>query len=574
MIWKKKGNETTIYDVINRNTGLANEFIQPDFNSYYIPNMATAAAWIKYYVQIGVPFSIVGDYDTDGICSTFGLETILGRIGAKKIDVILPKRMSEGYGLSEKIVDRIHSGVLLTVDNGISSVDAIKKAKDKGLIVIIFDHHLAKRENGKVILPPADLIVDPMVEDSLIAKEPLKKVLFRKYCGAGLVYKLSQYLVDDFLQNFISTYAAIATVADVMPLIKDNRNIYKMGIKNIAQNNMSYGLSAIIDLLKTNRIITESDIGFRIAPMLNAPGRIYDEGAMISYKALASNRYSEAKANAETLRLINEDRKILKKEAVARAEKYIEDECLFSNNPIVILDNKTSEGIVGLVSGEICEKYNASTITLAMTKDGYYKGSARAVHGENIKAALDIFNSNYPGILLKYGGHEGAAGLSVCADKIQDFIDGMNKIMPAKKPIPTTIEYDLEINPEDLVKTLNELSKYAPFGEGNPPVVFKINDFKLTPSGNCFYSIIGNDSIKFNGAGCEAIGFSLFNKYRQENYPMMLDMIGMLAYRNYKGNRIPQIELIDFSSSVREEDEMEEICDSIFSIFKSKGYAI
>ena len=565
MQWKSKGFKN-VMDAVQHNTGLAEEFLHPSQEPYYIQNLDLMAMWIQVYASQNAPITVIGDYDADGVCATGGLYLLLRELHADNIKLRLPRRMSEGYGLSEKIVEEIDGGVIITVDNGISAIPAIKKAKEKGMVVLVIDHHEPKMDNGQIVLPEADLIVDPHVPDHLIQKGVPVKSTFNGYCGAGLVYKLAQAMIPGTKTlKKISAFAAIATVADVMPLVSDNRNIYHEGIRSIRDRDITPGLQCMVNLLQSDNIVNEGDIGFKLAPMLNAPGRLYDDGANISLQTLITGNYANASMMAQELNGINDVRKGKKEEAVKRAVDMIEKENLIGSNPLIICDPKTAEGVVGLVAGFLSEEYNCSAIVFTKTEHGL-KGSARAADYNNIKESLDKFHDLHPEILSKYGGHKGAAGLSIPEEGFLEFRKGMNEIMGAPLPKPDTIEYDIEITASEISNVTAEIRRFAPFGEGNPPVVVKIMDFKTVPIGNSFYTELRKGAIKFSGPGCSAIAFNMAERFKAEGCPTCMDLIGTLGYQNYMGKPKVQVEVSDFVPSVSEKKKPEQVNQSIASI--------
>lgn len=539
-----------IYDAVNKKTGgMADSILHPYSGPYWIQNMDIMAAWLKTYALKNVPITIVGDFDVDGICATAELYLGLTSLGATKIRLRIPHRMSEGYGVSADIIKEAKAGVLVTVDNGIAAIDAVKKAKEKGLVVLVIDHHMpVKAKNNKINLPDADLIVDPMVEDRLLCKGKLVQTTFRNYCAAGLVYKLCQQMqCDADVLDKISGLAAIATVADVMPLQGDNRNIFNHGINSIYQGKMTTGTAALVATLQSGNIVTASDIGYKIAPMLNAPGRLYDTGGEKSLMTILSANYEQARIMVDELKEINEERKRLRDEAIVRAEKMIADNCLLGNNPLVIVDSLTGEGIVGLVAGYLQEKYGVSSFVFT-EKEGYLKGSARGIAADDMKRSLDELNGQFPEVLVQYGGHKGAAGLSVHKKQIDKFTKVMTGILSDYEAKAEILDYDLEITAGEIKNTCKALQKYVPFGQGNPEIVFCIRNFKLVPQNNVFYSVLKRETIRFCGAGCSAIAFSLLDKYKKEGYPVEMDLVGKLTYKYYMGSVTPQIEIIDLKA--------------------------
>ena len=566
---KKRKGINSVKEAVDMNTkGLADEFLNPrNISTYHVYNAERAAARIMRAINLHEMISLVGDYDVDGVCSVSEMREALLDAGADDVYVRLPRRFSEGYGMSAKIVDEIESGLVITVDNGIAAIDAIAKAKEKGLDVIVIDHHLPVMNGGYAIYPKADIIVDPHIYDL----DP--SVYFKYYCGAGLVYKVVQYMrISQKTKDTISTFAAIATVADVMPLIGDNRNIFNIGIRNIALRRTTPGLQVLVERLQTDNKVSETDIGFKIGPMLNAPGRLYDDGAMKSFSVLVERNWKKAADMVTELNNINELRKKKKEDAIQRAKEMIDRDCQYGVNPIVIVDPETEEGIVGLVSGNITEEFNVSSIVFT-EKNGFLKGSARACENDNLKEALDAVNDRHPEIFVGYGGHKAAAGVAIKKEYLQLFIDEMQEVMPEAQPKSNEIIYDLEISSGELKDMTDEVRKYAPFGEGNPQIIFKVNNFKLVPTGKDFYTEYAGGTVKFFGAGCEAIGFSLMEKYKREKFPTEMDFVGMLSYHYCKGNAIPQVEIIDFEP-VKKKSIKSDLHGNISDIFKNCGFGV
>ena len=545
MKWIDNGAKNVL-DAVNKKTGRGYQFIDPDPGIYTVPNLYDLSEKLITYVENNVPITIIGDYDADGICATAGLFLLLRQLNAESICIRIPKRMSEGYGLSPKIISEINEGVIITVDNGITAIDAIKIAKEKGLDVMILDHHQPIIDKGKMILPEADIIVDPHVDQMIAISGNCKKPDFDGYCGAGLVYKLAELLIPK-TETFdhIAAFSAIATIADVVPLIEDNRNIYHHGIRSIRRRIITPGLQAIVNLLQSDNQVTEKDIGFRIAPMLNAPGRLYDDGAMLSLRTLLSESAFQASTMAMQLRQINEKRKAICNDAVIRANDYIKLHQLEGRNPMIIYDPDTPEGIVGLVAGNISEQYNVSAIVFTKVPSGI-KGSARASDYDNIKDSLVKFHDCYPDVPIKYGGHKGAAGLSIAESDFDIFSQRMQDIMSEAKNKNDHIEFDLQTEPLGVVELASEIDMFSPFGEGNPSIIVKIRNFKVVPKGGKFFQEYDNGTIRFFGAGCEAIGFSMAERIKNDKYPKQLDIVGILSFRYYNGSTTVQIEMLDY----------------------------
>lgn len=539
--WEKKDNAKTVWDVIKRNTGLTKQEFFAE-KEYEIKGLDELAEYILNAIKNKTPISIVGDYDADGITASAIMATTLNHLGTKP-RIRLPRRISEGFGLSETIVDEINEGIIITVDNGIAAVDAVKKAKEKGLTVIITDHHLPNDDN---ILPDADFIINPHLPGTAD---------FTEYCGAGIAYKLCCKLTDDEkIKAIISGFAAIGTVADMMPILYDNRKIVIEGLKNLVNpETRTTGMGAILEICNLNNHITTTNISFKIGPILNAAGRLYDNGAMISLTAIAYNgSYEKALELAENLIHINEERKEYVSKTMEEAYLNISTNCLYGDNPLCLYIPNMSEGIVGIIAGRLAEEMKVSSIVLTDSEQpGILKGSARGYGEVNIKDVLDA-NKH---LLVKYGGHAGAAGLSV---KKEDFMELKDSLINYVDKLPIAVQkdviyYDLDIVPADIPKMINEQKKYEPYGFGNPKPIFRIEGFELFPRYSEFYKLKGQDNstITLYGQYADATGFGMAEKYNEMNRPKRLNIIGIIGENHFMGKVRNEVEIIDKESNVK-----------------------
>lgn len=535
MIWKKKDAAKTIVDVILRNTGYSDISQLFDTNKeYHIQYLKEAAEMIKKAIAKKIPIVIVGDYDADGVTASSIMKQTIEALGGI-VKVRLPKRLSEGYGLSTKIVDEIESGLLITVDNGIVAFDAIKKAKEKGLTVIVTDHHELAPDGS---IPCADIVIDPHIPSTAD---------FEHYCGAGIAYRLAQELItNEKLIKKLSCLAAIGTIADVVPLIEENRKIVIEGLRNmVTYGYRSSGLYSLLKLYDLDRQIDENDVGFKIGPSINAAGRLEDDGAMKPMNILTYDGPFEENYAKELVEL-NDERKQMIKEAMERAETNIAENALFSDYPLVISD-EFHEGIVGIIAGKLAESRKVPTFVLTKSMEtGILKGSGRSANDVHLKDLLDELNENDPSILAKYGGHAEAAGLSVYEDKIDDFSDKIQ--IPAPSLSEEVVEYDLEIDAADIEKTFNELEKYKPYGNKNERIRFKINNFKLSPRQSSYYATNGdnNENVKLYGVNVTAIGFGMTKQYIDLGEPKEVEIVGTIAKTHFYGKNAIQVEIIDF----------------------------
>lgn len=535
---KKRRTEcNNIKDVVLANVGMTEEEFLTPHKKYHIKDLDRAASIIRRFIASNQNITVVGDYDCDGVCASAIMKLAIDALGGR-IKIRLPKRFSEGYGLSEKIVNEINDGLLITVDNGIAAAGAIQKAKDKGLTVIVTDHHLAP-EDG--ILPPADITIDPnVIPDSAD---------FTGYCGAGIAYKLAIELLGSShnLIPKLTSIAAIGTVADVMLLVEENRLIVQEGLKSmVTYKGRTTGLGALLEACRMDKYISAKDIGFKIGPMINAAGRMRDDGAETSFEALSFNGdFETAQKMAAELFAINEDRKVAKDEGLEKVHKNIIDNCLFGNSPMLIYEPDLPEGLVGIFAGKIAEEMHTPCFILTDSEEeGILKGSARTYGEVNIKDLLDAC-SKY---LYKYGGHAEAAGLSVHKENLEKLQDALSEAMPEiDEADNNVVYYDLELSANNIGKAIDELDQFAPYGTGNPEIVFLIKNFELSPRVGGYYKTMGDKQqhIKLLGVQASALGFDMTEKYTDMGKPKCINIVGTLSRNYFMGKFSTQIEIID-----------------------------
>ena len=530
-MFERKGNFETIKDVVLSHVGMSEEEFMIPKTYYHINNIKETAQVLKNVGGMGKRISVFGDYDVDGIAATSILSLVFKYCGWN-FTVRLPKRFSEGYGMSEAMIDEVDEGLIITVDNGITAIDAIKKAKEKGLMVIVTDHHLP---DASGILPDADIIIDPnAIEDSAD---------FKSYCGAGIAYKLAQEILgeDHEMMPKLLGLAAIATVADVMPLVGENRFIVKNGLKTlVSRKDRTMGLGALMDECKFGSYVSAKNIAFKIGPMLNAPGRLENDGAMVSYDLLTSDSsYADAAIKATTLSEMNETRKRAKDEGIKSLEQNMVDNCLFCESPLVFYEPGLLEGLVGILAGQFAEKYQVPCFVFTDSENpDILKGSGRSYGGVNIKELLD-HNAH---LIHNYGGHAEAAGVSVERDKYYEFKDALVcELAGSEIKVDNTLYYDLVIDASDIAKTLDELEKYAPYGEGNPEIVFYIKNFSVL---GAKYMQEGT-SVRLTGGGANAVCFGMGKQYQEMGEPKVVDLIGTLARNSFMSNISNQVEVME-----------------------------
>ena len=527
MKWKKRNakiHTMTEYYEEKHKMSIA-EFLKR--KSHEIVGSEKAAAFIKKYADRF--FTVVGDYDVDGITSSKIMEIGLNRLGIKT-KIRIPKRLSEGYGINNTIVDEIpEDSVVITVDNGIVAFEQIEELKKKGCKVLLTDHHLPAMEGDNMILPPADIIVNPHVN---------KNGQFEDYCGAAVAYKIMEKLLpeNDVVMPLLLAYAAMATVADQMPLVDENRFLVADGLEvlNGKKGIITKGLSALISMLPGDCVKAET-IGFYLAPMLNAMGRMYDDGATIAMNTMNFNGGGLPKEDgirkavemAAELKKVNDQRKEIEKNAMQMVEEYIDPENIAA--PIIVY-LPVNEGILGLIAAKLVKKYNVPVLVLSdAQEEGLYKGSARSVEGVNLKELFD----RHADAFYAYGGHEGAAGFTVEKERLNDLKVALQGDEEMQKYVANEVEYyDLEITPENLGKAYASLEKMQPLGRGNEEPVFAIKGVKPEK-----ISYMGNEGqhVKFAFENGEAIAFNMAEEFRELSKNGLVNLYGKVSVNEFRG---------------------------------------
>ena len=554
MKWIKKGIETTVEQVFLRNIGVTdleqiNEWFRKSYDDKYFIKCIQKAVDLALSFK-DQPVTIVGDYDGDGVTSTSILYLAMQWAGFKDVRYRIPKRFSEGFGINMTIIDEIESGLVITCDNGVAQVDAMNAAKEKGLTVIIIDHHLPQVEEGKIVLPKADFIIDPNAIEGQAA--------FNGYCGAGLSYKFAKCLLKgipgaEAKIRVLLGFAAIGTVTDVMELREENYVFVRNGLKNLTNSALcTSGLYALVSALNLSKCISAHDVGFKVGPTLNAASRMDDDGAKNVVKLLTyCGSYPQAVTMAERLIAINDERKKAKKLGLQKAQKVIEDQCLFGDVPLIVYVPDTKEGIIGILAGQLAETYKVPAIVVTDTEEGILKGSARSYGNYDMKSELD----KVADLLIRYGGHTGAAGLSLEKDNLEVLRQRMSdNVKDFTFESVDEIYYDLEIASKDIPAVLEELKKYEPYGEGNPQIVFKVKDFSTVPKYGNYKKLIGEDEsiVKIFSTNSTAIGFDMAERMKNINSAMKLNLLGTLSTNYFGGQAESQIEFYDFESQKNE----------------------
>ncbi len=445
-------------------------------------DMGRAADIILEKIKAGKPIRVIGDYDVDGICATYILLSGIQALGGK-VDTDIPHRMRDGYGLNESLVIAAASvgiDTIITCDNGISAIPQIQTAKEKGMTVVVTDHHETPYKEGangrEYLLPAADAVVDP--------KQPGCGYPFKQICGAVVAFKLVQAMFNEEksltgsmpkdygkLYNEMLAFGALATVCDVMELRDENRIIVKKGLKYMAETS-NLGLKALLMAGGLDgKELTPYHAGFIIGPCINATGRL--DTAKRALELFKARQLKDAATIASDLKSLNESRKAMTEQGVMQAVAMVEEERKMGrelDRVLVLYLPGCHESLAGIVAGRVREKYGRPVFVLTKGEEGV-KGSGRSI------AAYNMFEemSQCKELFTRYGGHKMAAGLSLPDEgSVEIFRKRLNEnCRLTDEDFEETIHIDVPM-PLSYVDRdfIEELSLLGPFGVGNPKPVF------------------------------------------------------------------------------------------------------
>lgn len=456
-------------------------YLFPDEDALYdtaqMKDMQKAAFILRQKIDEGKLIKVIGDYDVDGVMSTYilyrGITLLGGKAGYR-----IPHRVQDGYGMRSYMAEEAAEegyDTIITCDNGISAVPAVKRAKELGLTMIVTDHHEVPREDGKEVLPPADAIVNP--------KQEACGYPFQELCGAGIAYKLVSLLFEESgmagYERELLPFAAIATVCDVVPLFDENRILVKSGLECLEQCH-NLGMRALIDALQFHRKINAGDLGFRIGPCINAAGRLDD--AVLGLELLLEQDAGCAREKAMRLVALNEERKDYTAKAVREVVAQIENGEMLKNHVLVIYIEDCHESVAGIVAGRIREKYYRPTLIVTKTKEGL-KGSARSIPGYHMQQELNHCRE----LLKEYGGHAMAAGFSLESENLIPLRQALNNHCSlSDEELVEKISFDREVPLGEMQESVvQQLAYLEPFGQGNQEPVFAKRDLAVVSLSLC-----------------------------------------------------------------------------------------
>jgi single-stranded-DNA-specific exonuclease len=494
---------------------------------FLFKDIKKAAERIKKAMENREKITIVGDYDVDGVISSVVLSEFFDDLNVR-YDLLIPNRFLDGYGLNPHILDKINADVIITVDNGISAIEAAKICKERGIDLIVTDHH-----TPPLTLPNAFAIVNPKQNDCGF---PTKEI-----CGAQVAWYLAASIKDvcgfEYDLGKFLDLLVVAIIADMMDLKDVNRAMAKSGLKALNRSKRP-AFAAIREVFK-KEYFDSDDISFLISPLLNSSGRMED--ALFSYGFLRSSSKKEALSRLEEIIDINRRRKEEEKALFETSLEFVRED----DSVIVVWGEEWHEGVVGIVASRLVKKFKRPAIVFSQIGDKA-KGSARSVNG------VDIFSliSKQSHLLLGFGGHFSAAGVLIESQNLEKFrqsvIESAKEMqIDANNPHDDSLG---EIEPEEIdFELLGILEEYEPYGQKNPKPSFILKDMIVKSD-----KFIGKDAQhkKFilqygEGRNIEAL---FFNCPREINRGDVIDIVFYVTKNNFRGLVTPQLTIKDVLS--------------------------
>ena len=511
-----------------------------------LPEIDIAAARLADAVEQNQKILIVGDFDADGATSVALCLLALRAMGATNVDFLVPNRFDYGYGLSPEIVQlaaTLAPNVIVTVDNGVASVDGVALANEMGIDVVVTDHHLP----GDV-LPDAHALVNPNVGDNAFASQSM--------AGVGVAYYLLSWVRQTLRQRdyFASRQipepnmaqyldlVALGTVADVVPLDQNNRILVHQGLLRIRRGKTRPGIAALARVGKRDlSTLSASDMGFALGPRLNAAGRLQDMS--VGIRCLVTDDPAEAGQLAAELDSLNQTRREIEQGMVADAEMILTQITPAPDEMgIAVYHESFHQGVVGIVAGRLREKFHRPAIVFADASDASdeLKGSARSIDGLNIRDVLDSIATRLPGMLPKFGGHAMAAGLSIKRVHLARFQKAFDKAVRAavtQDMLDAVLLTDGSLKQEQLnLQTVATLADAGPWGNGFAEPLFA-GEFKLVNQ-----RVVGQDHLKLVlGLNDQLIDAIAFRQKPLDGQPGHVNVVYKPALNDYAGQQTLQL---------------------------------
>ncbi|WP_152654731.1 single-stranded-DNA-specific exonuclease RecJ [Oceanobacillus sp. CFH 90083] len=508
----------------------AKQFMQPDLSNladpFLLQGMDKAVKRIKEAAANQEKIVVYGDYDADGVSSTVVLLHALKKIGAD-CEYYIPNRFTEGYGPNELAFRQLHQagfGLIITVDTGIASVHEAEVAKELGMDLIITDHHEPQAQ-----IPDCYTVIHPKLSEDYT---------FKELAGVGVSLKLAQAIMGE-LPYEVLPFAAIGTIADLVPLVSENRVLATFGLKELERTN-NVGLKALKQVCQLEERLTEEDVGFRIGPRINAVGRLGD--ADLAVDLFLEKDAEIALEMANELNHMNEQRKKIVQEIVDEAMGMIQTD----KRIIIVAKEGWNEGVLGIVASKLVQKYDRPAIVLAIKPEqGIVKGSARSI------PAFDLFEGcmTVRDLFTHFGGHAQAAGMTLPVENLVSLEAALDDLLfehLSEEDFKQELNINAILDIEDInVSIIEEIGKLAPFGMGNPKPLFEINGIPKE------VRQIGSkkNHLKMQFASPKAqidmVGFG-FGELKEAISPYTkISVAGELSVNEWNGRRMAQLMMED-----------------------------
>jgi single-stranded-DNA-specific exonuclease len=497
----------------------------PEHDPFLLGDMEAACAAIRAAIADGKPICVHGDYDVDGICATALAVTVLRGLGAE-VSWHLPSRFEEGYGLSGETLTRLageETGLVLTVDCGITAVEEVAHAKELGLDVVVTDHHR-----------PGETLPDCPVVATRPSEYP-----FPELCGTGVVYKLAQALGAADLDRRLDL-VALATVADVVPLLDENRGLVAAGLKRLAVTS-NPGLRALMKAARVDPATVEAGaIGFRLAPRINAAGRLGHPGTAL--ELLLTDDPKEADRLAGELETLNRDRQAVEdrilREALAQVAEW--PEAKQRRRGYVLAGEDWHRGVIGIVASRLVERFHRPVVLIAGGEEEW-TGSGRSIPVFDLHGALGAC----AGLLGRWGGHRAAAGLSISPENVEAFAEAFAARTGeelSEDDLAPVVRVDAVVRGTELTLDLcRELERLAPFGLGNPGVTLLAVGCEISELGAVGEGKHLKLAVTADGARSGAIAFGQGSQLDRYRRPVRYDVAFKLAANQWNGAVSPQL---------------------------------
>jgi single-stranded-DNA-specific exonuclease len=545
-IWhiKHEGSYESIPDIYLSNRNLTSHQIDNSADHLHDPalmhDMEKGVSRIEKAIRSGERITVFGDYDVDGVTSTAVLLDFLDTVSANA-QPLLPDRYKDGYGMKAATVERaIGDGakLIITADNGISAFDAIEKAQGVGVDVVVIDHHHPQDK-----LPVAHAVINP--------NRPDCEYPFKGLAAVGVCFKVVQALSERFMEgndrrtylNGILDFVALGTVADMAPMMGENRILTRRGMQ-VLEKSTRPGIRALKAISGTKGKVDSTSIGFFLGPRINSAGRIGQ--ADLALNLLRADNPTDATRLAEELNNLNLQRQDLQNLGIEDAERQVIENRLADHRMVLVKGDDWHLGVIGLIAGRLKERYNQPVIALSGAKGDTLVASARSAGGYNIVEGIFRASSH----LTEYGGHADAAGFSLKPENFDAFRD---QIMAdandhlSDADLTPKLDLDLTLRPEDIsFKTVEDLEAFAPFGPQNEPPKFAAVQCRLDK-----IDTVGQDAahlkmqIQTGKTRCEAIWWREGELIYELNQGDIVDLAFTLESREWRGKTSLQMVLKD-----------------------------